>query len=1055
MNPIQAAIRYPVTTSVVMILLVLFGVISLTRIPVQMTPTVEEPQISVSTFWPGASPNEIEREIIDEQEDQLKSIEGVVRMESSSRDSRGSITLTFQPGTDVDASLLKVSNALDQVPSYPVDADKPVIQAVGENFNAVAWFILLPAEENPYEGTVPDLLTFIEESVKPEFERVPGVGAINVFGGQENEMQVIVDAGALASRQITIPELMRAIDRENRDFSAGDFTEGKRRYVVRTVGEYGSAEEIEEVIVAIRNGVPIQVRDVARVEMSHSKPIARAFYFGEPMIAFNAVRESGANVLEVMDGLKQTMSEVEADLLAPRGLRLTQAYDETTYIHSAIDLVKSSLLIGAFLAIVVLLLFLRSRTSTLIVAIAIPISIVGTFLIMYAAGRSINVISLAGMAFAVGMVVDNSIVVLENIYRHREMGKNRSRAALDGAKEVWGAVLASTLTTIAVFLPIFFIQDEAGQLFRDIAIAISAAVFLSMIVSISVIPTLSARILGTAGPTGSERSFRNLWGVSSRFAAVPGWITGRVDWILESTKRKIAVVLVFTLSALGLSYLLTPKVEYLPTGNRNLLFGIILPNPGHSLEENAELRNLYVEELQHLWKTPPEESMDLPGGGIAGWFYVALNDRVFMGARSRDDRRARELLTEFQRVNAKVPGAIAFMSQSSLFQRGFGQGRNIEVEIVGPDLERLMALGGEVFASVDQVLPGSQARPIPGLDLGNPEIQIRTDRRRAAEAGMTHADLAATVNALVDGARASDYRYQGQQIDLRVIGETQQMERTHLIEQIPLSTPNGDLVTVGSLAEVELFNGPAEIAHRERQRSVTIAITPPEEMPLQEAMELVETRILDPIRDRGDLGGLYRARMSGTADKLTQTWQALIWNFILAVLITYLLMAALFENFLYPFVILFTVPLAALGGFLGLGLMNLFRYQALDILTMLGFVILVGTVVNNAILIVHQTLNQIRDAGMDIRSAITESVRTRVRPIFMSVTTSVFAMMPLVLFPGAGSELYRGLGSVVVGGLVVSSAFTLFLIPAMLSLTMEAREAFARRFQGEESSAVA
>ena len=1052
MNPIQAAIRYPVTTSVVMILLVLFGVISLTRIPVQLTPTVEEPQISVSTFWPGASPQEIEREIIDEQEEQLKSIEGLVRMESSSRDSSGGITLTFRPGTDVDASMLKVSNSLDQVPSYPIDADKPVIRAVGENFNAIAWFLLLPSEENPYEGNVPELLTFVEEQLKPEFERVSGVGGINVFGGREHEMQVIVDPAALASREITIPELMRAIDRENRDFSGGDFTEGKRRYIVRTVGEYGSPEEIEEVVVAIRDGVPIQVRDVAKVEMNFSKPFAKAFFFGEPMIAFNAVRESGANVLEVMEGLKDTRERVTEDLLARRGLRLVQVYDETTYIHSAIDLVQSSLMVGAFLAILVLLLYLRSRTSTLIVAIAIPISLVGTFLIMYAAGRTINVISLAGMAFAVGMVVDNSIVVLENIYRHREMGKNRSRAALEGAQEVWGAVLASTLTTIAVFLPIFFVQDEAGQLFRDIAIAISAAVFLSLIVSISVIPTMAARILGTAKEDTGRRSFGNLWGVARWFSGVNGWITDRVDWILGSPTRKIAIVALFTIASIVLSILLMPKVEYLPTGNRNLLFGIILPNPGHSLDENTELRNLYVENLAHLWEAGPEESADLPGGGIAGWFYVALNDRVFMGARARDERRARELLPVFQKVNAQVPGAIAFMSQSSLFQRGIGQGRSIEVEIVGPDLEKLMAIGGEVFASTLQVIPEAQARPIPGLDLGNPEIQVRTDRRRAAEAGLTHADLASTVNALVDGARASDYRFEGQQIDLRVVGRTEAMERTHLIEQIPLATPNGDLVTVGAVADVDLVNGPAEIAHRERQRSVTIQITPPEEMPLQLAMETVDDRILQPIRDRGELGGLYRARMSGTADKLTQTWNALIWNFLLAVIITYLLMAALFESFLYPFVILFTVPLAALGGFLGLGLTNLFTYQALDILTMLGFVILVGTVVNNAILIVHQSLNHIRDERMDIRRAIRESVRTRIRPIFMSVTTSVFGMLPLVLFPGAGSELYRGLGSVVVGGLVVSTAFTLFLIPALLSLVMEARESLTSRFGVEESA---
>ncbi|MDX1583229.1 MAG: efflux RND transporter permease subunit, partial [Thermoanaerobaculia bacterium] len=680
MKVVESSIKYPVTTTVGAILLVLFGGIALARIPIQLTPTVETPEISVRTFWPGASPQEIEREIVDEQEEQLKSLEGLQKMESTSSDSVGQVTLTFLPGTDVDSALLKVSNRLEQVPDYPEDADQPVIQTVGEDRSAMAWFILQPIEDGVYEGDVTEEFTFVEDFVKPEFERVSGVGSVNAFGGQEREMQVILDPERLAAREITISQLLTSLERENRNFSGGDFTEGKRRYIVRTVGEYRSASEIENVVIAVRDGVPVYVRDVADVELGYSKPRAKAYYMGDPMIAFNAVREPGANVLDTMAGLKAAMSRVNEELLAERGLHIIQAYDETDYIESAIDLVQQSLFLGGVLAILVLLLFLRSRSSTLVIAIAIPISVIGTFLMMNWMGRTLNVISLAGMAFAVGMVVDNSIVVLENIYRHRQMGKARFRAAHDGAKEVWGAVLASTLTTIAVFLPVLFVQDEAGQLFRDIALAISCAVGLSLIVAITVIPSLSARILATAADS-SHGGFRNLWGVVDKGHAFNDWITDRVHWITGSTLRRIAVVAGFTLGAVLLSWLLMPKAEYLPTGNRNLLFGIILPNPGHSLEENAELRNLYVEELSHLWKTPADEAVELPGGGISGWFYVALNDRVFMGARSRDPKRARELLPVFQEVNAKIPGAIAFISQTSLFQRGIGEGRNIDIQL--------------------------------------------------------------------------------------------------------------------------------------------------------------------------------------------------------------------------------------------------------------------------------------------------------------------------------------------------------------------------------------
>ena len=314
MKIVEGAIRSPVKTAVGAILLGLFGVIALVRIPVQLTPTVEEPEVSVSTFWPGASPQEIEQEIIDEQEEQLKSLEGLVEMESTSSDSRGSISLTFQTGTDLDAALLKVSNRLEQVPGYPEDADKPVIRGVGANAGAMAWFILLPAEEDPYEGEIATLLTFVDDFIKPEFERVSGVGGVNIFAGREREMHVIVDPASLAARRITITQFLAALDRENRNYSAGDFDEGKRRYIVRTVGEYTSPEEIENVVVAVRDGVPVYVRDVAYAELGYAKPFARAFYLGEPMIAFNAVRETGANVLDVMDGLKEAMERANARL---------------------------------------------------------------------------------------------------------------------------------------------------------------------------------------------------------------------------------------------------------------------------------------------------------------------------------------------------------------------------------------------------------------------------------------------------------------------------------------------------------------------------------------------------------------------------------------------------------------------------------------------------------------------------------------------------------------------------------------------------------------------
>jgi HAE1 family hydrophobic/amphiphilic exporter-1 len=424
---------------------------------------------------------------------------------------------------------------------------------------------------------------------------------------------------------------------------------------------------------------------------------------------------------------------------------------------------------------------------------------------------------------------------------------------------------------------------------------------------------------------------------------------------------------------------------------------------------------------------------------------VALTDRAFMGVSANDPMRIRELIPEFFAATAGIPGNIFFIDQASIFQRGILEGRNIDVEITGPELEELIARGGMVFGQVMEKLPGAQAIPRPSLDLGNPELQIKTHRRRAAELGLSNRELGYAVSALVDGAKASEYLHDGKEIDIRLMAEEGYDHSTHLLEQMPIATPDGSLVTLGSVADVSLVSGPVQVNHRERQRVITILVTPREEMALETGMKIIDEEIVQPMREAGMFSGGYHVQLSGTADKLVRTFRTVRWDLLLALVITYLLLAALFESFLYPVVIMFSVPLAALGGFLGLALMNLFVFKALDVLTMMGFIILIRTVVNNAILIVHQSLNHMRNESMAPRESIRESVQNRMRPIFMSVTTSVFGMMPLALFPGAGSELYRGLAAVVIGGLLVSTLFTLFLVPALFSLTLDARDAVLAR----------
>ena len=1113
MHPIQAFVRNPVKVAVGVLLVLLFGMIALFRMPMQLTPEVQVPTVTVETRWPGASPQEVEREIIKEQEDQLKNVEGVQKMTSESMDSMGRIKLEFVVGMEMSEALLKVNSRLQQVPEYPEDADEPVTSASDASDRAIAWFILsqrmpgkhqiaamqkahphlrdmlepamrahnaglsvlrlrMAAEQNAEIAAllpdqvidVPKLRRFAQDVIEVEFERVDGVANSSIYGGQDPELRVEVDPQKLAARRLTITDVRNSLRGQNLDTSAGDFSEGKRRWVVRTRGQFERPQEVADHVLYTDENGPVYIRDVATVQLDYRKPESLVRRFGTVNIAVNCQRETGANVLEVMRQLRQSNQRLNDGILRDRGLVLTQVYDETNYIYAAVGLVNWNIVIGGALTVAVLLVFLRSGRSTLIIALAIPSSIIGTFLLLNCMGRSLNVISLAGLAFAVGMLVDNAVVVLENIHRHHHAGKQPFNAAVDATKEVWGAVVASTLTTLAVFLPIILVKEEAGQLFLDIALAISFAVGLSLLISVTVIPTASARLL--------QRHVTGGKSVVSRGVLAPLDFLGTrlvqclVDmneWLQRGMMRRFVVVGGIVLLCGAVIAIFWPKSEYLPTGNRNLAIGLLLPPPGYNLDELMRMGATVEEELKPYWDVDPHDpqSRKLPFPIIGDWFYVARGRQVFLGLRAFDPTQSRRLVQLLWTLNGSLEQPSKFVGtrivsfQSSLFEQGLSAGRTIDIEITGPDLGKLVGIGGQIiqrFGGPESVLPGAQARPIPSLDLSSPEVHLKPKAEFTVGMQVSAADLGYTVDALVDGAYATDYYHGGDKIDLTIAGHTDFVQQTQDIESLSVATPTGQLVPLSTLADVRLRSGPEQINRRERRRTITIQVSPSEEIPLQEALDRIDQQVISPIRDSGQLAGGYAINLAGTADKLRETWKALFWNVLLAIAITYLLMAALFESWAYPLVIIFSVPLGAVGGLIGLKLLNLYLAlqgippQKLDVLTMLGFVILIGTAVNNAILIVHQSLNYLKQGDVSPRQAILESVRVRVRPISMTTATTVLGLSPLVLFPGAGSELYRGLGSVVLGGLFVSTLFTLVLVPTLFSLMIDMRQAMFRWF---------
>ena len=1052
MNLIRLAIDRPIAVIAAILMVLMFGFVALQTIPIQLTPDVRKPVLTVETYWPGAAPAEVEREIITQQEEVFKGLDGLNRMVGSADDGVGEIELEFAVGTNMDRSLVLVANRLDRVPERPSDSAEPIISSAGSEDQPIAWFILSrqPGNERPIH-TYGD---FVEDVIQERLERVTGVARVNMFGGTKRELRITVDPDRMARYGLTVTEIAEALRRANASISAGDVEEGKRRYVVRTDGELNTPQRVEEVVLRSSSD-PLSGRlsrvtlgEIATVAYRYKEPVARIRQLGEPALAVNAVRETGANVIETMEGVREAVAELNATAIPQAGLAFEQVYDETVYINSAIDLVQQNIYVGGVLAALILLLFLRSFSATLIVSIAIPVSVVGSFVAMALLGRSINVISLAGLAFAVGMVVDAAIVVLENIYRLRQSGYGRMQAAYYGARQVWGAVLVSALTTVLVFVPILVMELEAGQLFRDIAVAISVAVVLSLLVASTVIPALASRILGRklfgVNQTPEARAVDDAAPRRLRLPIVDDAaglfvraVLGFTGWVVRRRLRAASVAVVVCGGALFVSWLLLPRLDYLPTGNRNLVFGVLLPPPGYNLETTVGIARSVEDAVRPLWQseTGPDA---LPGEPpkMERFFFVTFRDQAFVGAIAVEADRAGELIEPIRRPVFFEPGTFGFVSQASLFGRGIGGGRKIDVDISGPELETVLGIALQATGLVAQALPfdqGNQFRPKPGLELGAPEVRLLPDPIRLSDNGVSARELGATIEAYNDGLKVDEVTIEANRLDLVLAGPDANVVRTQGIESLPVVTRAGDTVPASSLADIVLTAGPTKIRHVERERTITLEIRPAADIPLEVALERLETGVVQALEAQGLPPGV-KIRLSGTADDLQATWDAMAINLVVAIAIVYLIMAVLFESFVYPFVIMLSVPLAAAGGVLGLAAVNSYAFQPLDMLTLLGFVILVGIVVNNAILLVHQTLYHIREERMAVSDAIVAATRNRIRPIFMSTLTSVFGMLPLVLFPGAGSELYRGLGSVVIGGLALSAVLTLLIVPPLLAV---------------------
>jgi multidrug efflux pump len=1003
----EISIERPVLATVMSLVILLFGILAFTRLPVREYPDIDPPIVSINTFYRGASPSVIETEISDVLEEQLSTIEGVKTIVSSSQEQGSVITVEFELNRDVDEAANDVRDRVSRIRgTLPDEADDPIIQKVDTNAQPIFWIALTSDRHSTLElSEMADLV------LKEHLQRLPGVG--NVFIGAERRyaMRVWLDAQRMAARGLTTQDIERAIQRENAEIPGGRVEGTSREFSVRTRGDLTTPEGFASLVVSQGGGDAIRLGDVAQVEIGPEDERTVARYNGEPAIGLGIVKQSKASTLEVAQGVREVLPELQTML--PKGMKLQVAYDSSTFIAESIREVAETIFIAIGLVFLVILVFLKSLRATLIPAIAIPISVIGTFAVAYFAGFTINILTLLALVLAIGLVVDDAIVMLENVYRHMEMGKSRRQASFDGAKEIGFAILATTIALVAVFVPVAFLTGTVGRLFNEFGITVAAAVLISGFVALTLTPMLTSLMLKPLHGANPGRLS----------AAIDRFFDG-LDRAYEATLRtslkRRGLILVASLLLVvlgGALFNMLPR-ELVPTEDRGLAFGIVIAPEGSTLEYTDS----YMRQLEGIL-LPMEERAGLftaTGLGFGGPGRVT-NGFVFFRMKERHEREKsqQQIVQELFPRTFSIPGVLAFLINPPSLG---GQFSSSPVEyVLQADTYEDLAQAVGVFMMKAQQL-GYLVNLDSDLRLNKPELDIAIDRDRAAQLGVSVTDIGTTLETLLGGRVVSDFKRGSKQYD--VITQLRPHDRATpaTIDEVYLRGTGG-LVQLANVVKVQEKVGAKELNHFNRVRSATITANLAPGVALGQALDDLDKIVAN------DLPPGIRRDLSGQSREFRDSSSKLYFMFILAVIFIFLVLAAQFESFVHPLTILLSVPLAVIGALVSLFVLR----QSLNIYSQIGLIMLVGLVTKNAILIVEYA-NQLRDRGKTTLDAVVEASRIRLRPILMTSFSTTFGILPIAIGIGAGGEARRPLGVAVVGGLLFSTFLTLVLVPVVYTL---------------------
>ncbi len=1001
------ALRYPAAIAAGLALIALIGIISIFTTPIQLFPNIEQPQISVQANWRAASPKEMESEITIPIEEQLRGIPGLETINSWSNNGNVWFNLEFALGTNMDKAFAEVSSRAQQVRNWPLDADRPIVGgANGQQGESLIYLFLQALPDSNMDSEA--LARFARDTIIPKLETIEGVQGVDLQAPTgERILRIRFDPWRLAQLNLTIEELSRAVGRFQ-DVGGGTVDVGRRGYALRFEGNF-TAEQIGDLTVAQRGTTVIRMRDVADINVGPDKAFGATYQNGNPAIGMQVIREPGSNTLDAIDAVLTEVKAFNENELRSVGARIEKSFDPSVFIKRALSFLGGNLLLGTLLAVGLLWLFVRRARATVLIAATVPVCLLVTLAVLGMAGRTINVISLAGLAFATGMVLDAAIVVMENFVRIRKQGKGPAPAALEAVAQVWPALFASTATTVAIFIPIMFIKDVEGQLFADLALTIAISVIASLIVAVTVLPAAARRFAGDLDMDDNERRWDGY--------------ADRIFSLIDSDRKRRIWIPSLILAPIVISYFLWPQTDYLPDVKRDAVDAWVGLPSGQTLEAaRTEIAEEVVQRLDPYLKG--EKQPELLN------YYLFVNPwGLSTGIRIKDQSRIEEMTDIVNNeILAGFPDVQAFAQQGSLFGN-FGGNGSIELYLQAEDDEALRQAALVATDSINAAIPGAMVRPNPDPNVVVPELRLTPNDRRIAELGMTREQVGRAVRAMGDGLYLGEYVSDGER--MRVIMRGLEAADPEAIESAPIVTPNGGAVPLGEVATLLRGVGPTQIAHVDGRKTLTINVAPPPGMALGDALEKIEASAEGPIRNALPAGGTLR--YGGDADALLQAISSLSSNFILAAALLFVIMASVFRSAWDSALVIIALPLATVGGVIGIQILNLFKPTPLDLLGMIGFVILLGIVVNNAILLMAQARDSEAE-GMTRSEAAQAALRLRLRPILMTTGTSVMGMLPLALVPGPGSAIYRGLAVIIVGGVLVSTIFTLVLLPALIQL---------------------